>query len=81
MTLADALLLTLINALVCLTLPKLLSKILRRQCKLSQPWTKGLTSHQATQGITSFPYCTTYLLTGSQFCRFRPQFCSQCSPK
>jgi hypothetical protein len=30
--------------------------------------------------ITSFPYCTAYVLTGSQSCRFSPHFCAQCSP-
>ncbi|TVP60816.1 MAG: hypothetical protein EA343_16275 [Nodularia sp. (in: Bacteria)] len=76
----DALLLTLINAAVCVALPKLVSKILARKSQLTQPLTKGSTSLKATIETTSFPYCTTYLVTGNQFCKFKPQFCSKCSP-
>ncbi len=74
----DVLLLTIINAGACLTLPKLLSMVSDRQPKQSQPLSVASTSKPA-QEITSFPYCTTYSLTGSQFCKFKPRFCSQCS--
>ncbi len=76
----DALLLTFINAAACLALPKLLSTIQDRKFQISQPLKQGSTSLKAKIEITSFPYCTTYLLTGREFCKFRPQFCSKCSP-
>ena len=76
----DALLLTFVNAAACLALPKLLSTILARKSQISQPLKKGSTSLKARIEVTSFPYCTTDLLTGRQFCKFRPQFCSKCSP-
>lgn len=75
----DVLLLTLINAGACLTLPKLLSMVLVRKCQPSPSLT--IVSHRPKQmEITSFPYCTTHTLTGNQFCKFGPHFCSQCSP-
>jgi len=74
----DVLLLTIINAGACLTLPKLLSMVLLRKPKQSQLVSVASTCKPAKE-ITSFPYCTTYALTGSQFCKFRPRFCSQCS--
>ena len=78
----DVLLLTIINAVACLALPKLLSMlsmVLLRKPKQSQPLSISSSCKPAELEITSFPYCTTYTLTGSQFCKFRPRFCSQCS--
>ncbi|MCE2720737.1 MAG: hypothetical protein ACK57R_00185 [Dolichospermum sp.] len=74
----DVLLLTIINAGACLALPKLLSMVSVRRAKQSQPLSVASTC-KPTKEITSFPYCTTYSLTGSQFCKFKPRFCSQCS--
>ncbi|MFN5956003.1 MAG: hypothetical protein ACK6A9_00990 [Dolichospermum sp.] len=74
----DVLLLTIINAGACLALPKLLSMVSVRKAKQSQPLSVASSCKPAKE-ITSFPYCTTYSLTGSQFCKFKPRFCSQCS--
>ncbi|MDB9475712.1 hypothetical protein [Dolichospermum circinale] len=74
----DVLLLTIINAGACLALPKLLSMVSVRRAKQSQPLSVASTC-KPTKEITSFPYCTTHSLTGSQFCKFKPRFCSQCS--
>ncbi|QFZ15924.1 hypothetical protein EH233_19145 [Anabaena sp. YBS01] len=81
MELLDAFLLTLINIVACLGLPKLLSLILsapknKRTLRLS----KSTKSLPGSMGITSFPYCTAYAKTGSQFCKFSPHFCAKCSP-
>jgi hypothetical protein len=73
----DVLLLTLLNAAACLVLPKLASKILGT--KDTQTLAKGSTSSKARIEISSFPYCTSYVLTGKEFCKFRPQFCAKCS--
>lgn len=74
----DVLLLTLINAGACLTLPKLLSMLLVRKPKQSQPLSIN-SAYKSAPYTTSFPYCTTYALTGNHFCKFKPRFCSQCS--
>jgi hypothetical protein len=80
MALLDAFLLTLINVTACLVLPKLLSWILSpAKSKHTQRVAEGATSLNSSIGITSFPYCTTYSLTGSQFCKFSPHFCAKCS--
>ncbi|MBE9256111.1 MULTISPECIES: hypothetical protein [Dolichospermum] len=76
----DVLFLTVINAGACLALPKLLSIILARKPQESQPFSIVSDCQPAKMGITSFPYCTAYALTGSQFCKFSPRFCNQCSP-
>jgi hypothetical protein len=80
MGLMDVLLLTVINAGACLALPKLLSIILVRKPQRSQQFSIVSDCQPAKMGITSFPYCTAYALTGSQFCKFSPRFCNQCSP-
>ncbi|WP_027403760.1 hypothetical protein [Aphanizomenon flos-aquae] len=76
----DVLFLTVINAGACLALPKLLSIILVRKPQESQPFSIVSDCQPAKMGITSFPYCTAYALTGSQFCKFSPRFCNPCSP-
>lgn len=82
MGLLDAFLLTLINLTACLALPKLLSLILSpAKTKQAQRVAERATLLQSSMGITSFPYCTTYSLTGSQFCKFSPHFCAKCSAK
>jgi hypothetical protein len=77
----DTILLTLINATACLALPKLLSLVLVRKSKQSPASSIGSNLQTTKLEITSFPYCTTYTLTGRQSCKFSPHFCSQCSPK
>ncbi|MEA5549455.1 hypothetical protein VB713_00415 [Anabaena cylindrica UHCC 0172] len=76
----DALLITVINAAACLALPKFLSMLLAPQVKPPQPSLIESRLHTPRIETTSFPYCTVYALTGSQFCKFSPRFCSQCSP-
>jgi hypothetical protein len=79
MGLADAVLLTLLNTVACLVLPKLISTILASKTKPTKMLLKGSPLQKARIPITSFPYCTVYVLTGSQFCKFSPRFCSKCS--
>ncbi|MEI6442393.1 MAG: hypothetical protein WCO29_04535 [Nostocales cyanobacterium ELA583] len=76
MGLMDVLLLTVINAGACLVLPKLLSMILVRK---PEQFSLDSSCNPANMKMTSFPYCTTYALTGSQFCKFSPRFCDKCS--
>lgn len=79
MGLVDAVFLTLINAVACLMLPKLISTILASKTKPAKTLTTSSTSRKVRIPITSFPYCTVYVMTGSQFCKFSPSFCSRCS--
>jgi hypothetical protein len=81
MGLMDVLLLTVINAGACLVLPKLLSIILVRKPEQFSPFSIDSSCKSANMKMTSFPYCTVYALTGSQFCKFSPHFCDKCSPK
>ena len=74
----DVLLLTLLNAAVCVALPKLAWKILTLRVTLTLP--RGSTSAKPKSEMTTFPYCTTDMLTGRAVCRFRPQFCAKCLP-
>lgn len=74
MGLVDAVFLTLVNTVACLVLPKLISTILASKTKAAKTLPKI-----AKIPITSFPYCTVYVVTGSQFCKFSPRFCSRCS--
>lgn len=76
----DVLLLTLINAGACLALPKLLSMVLVPKPQSSLPLTIASNCPPRKMETTSFPYCTTYPLTGNHFCKFSPHFCSRCSP-
>lgn len=69
----DIVLLTSINVVGCVAFPKLLSIVLAVKKSQSE------TLKKAQYNVTSFPYCTSYSLTDSPLCRFRPNFCSQCS--
>ncbi len=80
MNLIDAILLTLINIAVCLAFPKLLAIFLAPKAKSTEPSLKGSKLQTARVELTSFPYCTVYTLTSSQFCKFSPRFCAKCSP-
>jgi len=80
MDLMDILLITLINAGACLALPKLLSMVIVRKPQQGSPFSVACGYKSDKMEITSFPYCTAYALTGSQFCKFSPRFCNQCSP-
>ncbi|HBW32452.1 MAG TPA: hypothetical protein DEF48_20715 [Nostoc sp. UBA8866] len=81
MELLDAFLLTLINIFACLGLPKLLSLILSAPTNKRTPRLSNCAKPlPSSMGITSFPYCTAYAKTGSQFCKFSPHFCAKCSP-
>jgi hypothetical protein len=80
MNLMNAILLTLINIAACLVFPKLLAIFLAPKAKSTELSPKGLKLQTARSELTSFPYCTVYTLTGSQFCKFRPRFCEKCSP-
>jgi hypothetical protein len=75
----DVLLLTFINAGACLALPKLLS-ILVRQPQESPEFSMASSFKPTKMEMTSFPYCTAYALTGSEYCKFSPRFCHRCSP-
>ncbi len=79
MGLMDTLLLTTSSTVLCLAFPKLLSMILSNQTNRTKPDEKVSTSPIATSKITAFPYCTSYILTGSPSCRFSPHFCAKCS--
>ncbi|WP_353930937.1 hypothetical protein WJM97_22205 [Okeanomitos corallinicola TIOX110] len=79
MGLIDGLLITVINAVICLGLPKLLSILLSLRTKSPKPSLKNSALNTEKLEISSFPYCTVYDLTGNQFCKFRPQFCHRCS--
>ena len=79
MGLMDVVLLTVINAGACLVLPKLLSMIVVRKPEQSSLFSLASSCKSANRKMTSFPYCTVYSLTGSQFCKFSPRFCDQCS--
>jgi hypothetical protein len=76
----DAVLITIISAVICIVLPKVLSVLLSVKTKLFQPGKKNFSLNTERLAITSFPYCTVYSVTGTQYCKFSPQFCSQCSP-
>ncbi|MGF1939163.1 MAG: hypothetical protein RM347_033250 [Nostoc sp. ChiQUE02] len=80
MNLIDTILLTLLNIAACMALPKLLAILLADKTKLTEALRNGSKSQTARVAITSFPYCTAYPVTGSQFCKFRPHFCAKCSP-
>jgi len=80
MNLIDAILLTLLNIAACMALPKLLAILLADKTKLTEGLPNGSKLQTARVELTSFPYCTAYQLTGSQFCKFSPDFCAKCSP-
>lgn len=76
----EVLLITVINVAACITLPKLLSLFLSRKSPNCQTSKKDSSLAAAKNELTSFPYCTVYNITGTQYCKFRPRFCDQCSP-
>ncbi|MEI1374870.1 hypothetical protein PQG02_04955 [Nostoc sp. UHCC 0926] len=80
MNLIDTILLTLLNIAVCMAFPKLLAILMAEKTKLTEVLPNGSKLQIAKVELTSFPYCTAYALTGSQFCKFSPRFCSNCSP-
>ncbi len=80
MNFIDAILLTLLNIAACMALPKLFAILLANKTKLTEKLPNGSKLQTARVELTSFPYCTAYSLTGSQFCKFSPDFCVKCSP-
>ncbi|MBW4426225.1 MAG: hypothetical protein KME50_17690 [Nostoc desertorum CM1-VF14] len=80
MNLIDTILLTLLNIAACMALPKLLALFLAEKTKLTEALPNASKLQAAKIELTSFPYCTAYAVTGSQFCKFRPNFCPNCSP-
>ncbi len=80
MNLIDAILLTLLNITICIAFPKLVAIFLADKTKLNGVSRNGSKLQIAKIELTSFPYCTVYSLTGSQYCKFSPDFCSKCSP-
>ncbi len=76
----DILIVTLINAIACISLPRLLALVqMRCSPKNSQPSSASLVLSSTDNQITRFPYCTSHIVTGKQSCRFAPQFCATCS--
>ncbi|MEH2319984.1 hypothetical protein [Nostoc sp.] len=80
MKLIDSTLLTLINITACVAFPKLVAILLADKTKVTEVLPNGSKLQAARVELTSFPYCTAYALTGSQFCKFSPDFCANCSP-
>ncbi|MEH2212129.1 hypothetical protein [Nostoc sp.] len=80
MTFIDGIMLTLLNIAACIALPKILAILLADKTKLTETLANGSKLQAAKIELTSFPYCTAYQLTGSQYCKFSPDFCANCSP-
>lgn len=80
MNVIDPILLTLLNITACMALPKLLSLLLAQKTKLTEALPNVSKLQAAKIQLTSFPFCTAYQLTGSQYCKFSPDFCAKCSP-
>ncbi|MEH1910434.1 MAG: hypothetical protein V7L05_13295 [Nostoc sp.] len=80
MKLIDSTLLTLLNIAACVAFPKLVAILLADKTKVTEALPNGSKLQTARVELTSFPYCTAYGLTGSQFCKFSPDFCANCSP-
>ncbi|MDZ8239199.1 MAG: hypothetical protein RMZ69_18955 [Nostoc sp. ChiQUE01a] len=76
----DATLLTLINIAACIALPKLIAILTTNRTKLTELSLNNSELQTAKLKLTSFPYCTVYPMTGSQYCKFSPDFCDRCSP-
>ncbi len=76
----DATLLTLFSTVACLIFPRLLGIITNPKTKRHRPLQTASTSQKAKYEITTFPYCTSYALTGNPSCKFSPNFCGRCSP-
>lgn len=80
MNFIDVTLLTLIDIAACITLPKLIAILLAKKTKVIELSANNSELQRAKVKVTSFPYCTVYPLTGSQYCKFSPDFCARCSP-
>ncbi|MBE8965553.1 hypothetical protein IQ277_04630 [Nostocales cyanobacterium LEGE 12452] len=80
MNFIDAIMLTLLNIAACIALPKILAILLADKTKLTETLANGSKLQAAKIELTSFPYCTVYPVTGSQYCKFSPDFCAKCSP-
>jgi len=80
MNFIDIILLTLLNIATCIGLPKILAILLAEKTKLTEALQNSSKLQTAKIELTSFPYCTAYPVTGSQFCKFSPDFCAKCSP-
>ncbi|MBG1265106.1 hypothetical protein [Nostoc sp. WHI] len=80
MNLIDVTLLTLLNIAACVAFPKLVAILLADKTKVTEVLPNGSKLQTAKVELTSFPYCTAYPLTGSQYCKFSPDFCAKCSP-
>jgi hypothetical protein len=78
MNFLDILFLTLVSTIACITLPKLISTVLNPH-KPNASQRRVITIRKATNDITSFPYCTTYILTKAPACKFSPSFCDRCT--
>ncbi len=79
MGLMDALLITLTSGVACVVLPRSIALILAHQTNHIKPVNQGLKSVEFRQKITTFPYCTSYMLRKNTSCKFSPHFCAQCS--
>ncbi|AVH74142.1 hypothetical protein [Nostoc sp. 'Lobaria pulmonaria (5183) cyanobiont'] len=80
MNFIDTIMLTLLNIAACIALPKILAILLDDKTKLTEALVNTSKLQTAKIELTSFPYCTAYQLTGSQYCKFSPDFCARCSP-
>ncbi|MDZ7967596.1 MAG: hypothetical protein RM368_22025 [Nostoc sp. DedSLP03] len=80
MNFIDGIMLTLLNIAACIALPKILAILLADKTKITETLANGSKLQAAKIQLTSFPYCTAYGLTGSQYCKFSPDFCASCSP-
>ncbi|MDM9584755.1 MULTISPECIES: hypothetical protein [unclassified Nostoc] len=80
MNFIDGIMLTLLNIAACIALPKILAILLADKTKLTETLANGSKLQAAKIELTSFPYCTVYPVTGSQYCKFSPDFCAKCSP-
>ncbi len=76
----DAVLLTVISTTVCLTFPRLLSIVTAPKIKPTRLLQKASEPRKTQQKLTSFPFCTSYAVTGGPSCKFSPRFCARCSP-
>jgi hypothetical protein len=78
MNLMDILFLTLASTIACVALPRLISIILVMGGKSIKKH-HVITLQKARYEVTSFPFCTSYILTSTPSCKFSPHFCGQCS--
>jgi hypothetical protein len=76
----DTIFLTLVNTVACIALPRLLSFLLFLKNRITSSAVICGKRQQSQLQNTSFPYCTTYALTGAPSCQFSPRFCGECSP-